>query len=183
MGIPQLSLADELSAAINENQNLSHTSSNNYLNEQHNFSLHNAYGYEVSSITKEEYNADHVTSSNSKEGCSDSSLSVNSFTESVSPPPLCPITSLYSSSDNAPDRFKHHSPSNQNLSTPEPNQPWLNHIPKHYSLDYDFSDDWDLVIAGTTAATGLSYLFSCSASLIRIIIEPQGIFKPLIRIC
>ena len=42
-------------------------------------------------------------------------------------------------------------------------QPWSHHIPKHYSLDYDFSDDWDLVIAGTTAATGI-YIFKFGIS-------------------
>ena len=123
---------------------------------------------DVSSIIKQTFSHkeenDLLSSdANSKERSSESSSSTNSGRESISPPPLCPIYSIYSSNDNAID---HHTERDRTISSgevdltsrfhePIQHQPWLNHIPKHYSLDYDFSDEWDLVIAGTTAATGL----------------------------
>ena len=98
--------------------------------------------------------------SNLNEKCSSSSSTTSSLRDSISPPPLCPISGSYFSSDVAKDHDE--SPTTESngaeASTENdkvvPQQPWLQHIPKHYSLDYDFSDDWDLVIAGTTAATG-----------------------------
>ena len=101
--------------------------------------------------------------SNLNEKCSSSSSTTSSLRDSISPPPLCPISSSYISSNVEKDHDE--SPTTESNGAEAitendkvvPQQPWLQHIPKHYSLDYDFSDDWDLVIAGTTAATGNTF--------------------------
>ena len=120
-------------------------------------SIHNKHTY-----SKKEVNDTLSSDANSKVTSSESSSSNNSGRESISPPPLCPISSIYSSSGNNVDHDTECDRTNSSraldsatqLTEPIQHQPWLNHIPKHYSLDYDFSDEWDLVIAGTTAATG-----------------------------
>ena len=103
----------------------------------------------------------HPEASNLNEKYSSSSSTTSSLRDSISPPPLCPISSSYFSSDVENDHDESPTIESNGAETSTgndkvvPQQPWLQHIPKHYSLDYDFSDDWDLVIAGTTAATGI----------------------------
>ena len=103
----------------------------------------------------------HPEASNLNEKYSSSSSTTSSLRDSISPPPLCPISSSYFSSDVekdhdvSPTMESNGAEASTGNDKVAPQQPWLQHIPKHYSLDYDFSDDWDLVIAGTTAATGI----------------------------
>ena len=114
-------------------------------------------------LTQNEDNEYISSDTNSKERYSGgSNSSISSFRESISPPPLCPIPNPYDSYAQEQDHSITRLSTSQSESDLTRNRldgeisprPWMNHIPKHYSLDYDFSDDWDLVIAGTTAATG-----------------------------
>ena len=162
-----LSLADELSEAIQEHLHLNpisgDVSSSTYL-ENHQKDFVETENTSINHILKQTEENEYISSdSNSKErysGGSDSSIST--FRESVSPPPLCPIPNPYESYAQEQDhsvRRLSTSQSDSDLTTNRLDEtvsprPWLDQIPKHYSLDYDFSDDWDLVIAGTTAATG-----------------------------
>ena len=162
-----MNLAEELSQAIQEDLHLNPITCDESGPTYH-YNKNYIVGKEPTSINQiltptedSEYISSDTSSKEQHSGGSSSSIST--FRESVSPPPLCPIPNPYEQSAQEPD----HSIRHCNLSASESDltrnreegdaspRPWLNHIPKHYSLDYDFSDDWDLVIAGTTAATGL----------------------------
>ena len=168
-----ISLADELSAATRHDSRLEKTISDNVLepitcpltpDDDIPISDSDTEKHTPKNIIKNVLYSDTVNSkaSNSKAQSSSSSSTTDSLRESISPPPLCPISSSYFSSDVEKDHDESDTiKSNDAEAAIEddetaPQQPWLQHIPKHYSLDYDFSDDWDLVIAGTTAATGLN---------------------------
>jgi len=161
-----LNLAEELSQAIQEDLNLnpipSDTDSTTFFKQNHTVGKDLTKANQM--LSQNEDNEYISSDSNSKHQYSGgSNSSISTFTESVSPPPLCPIPNPYELSAKEHDHPVRHC----NLSSSESDltrnkvdgdaspRPWLNHIPKHYSLDYDFSDDWDLVIAGTTAATVL----------------------------
>ena len=113
------------------------------------------------------YDGAYSNSKGQYSGSPSSSISGDSVRESISPPPLCPVSSIYPSFKN--DALDHTRDTTATTAGDDETlekdgmepiqQPWNNHIPKHYSLDYDFSDDWDLVIEGTAAATGTGYSF------------------------
>ena len=159
-----MNLAEELSQAVQEDLHL-------YQNPWDNTSIHpnnqerfvKRENTSINEILAQNEENEYISSdTNSKENSGGSNSSISTFRESVSPPPLCPIPNPYESTVLEND----HSIRHCNISASESDltrsgvdgdvspRPWMNHIPKHYSLDYDFSDDWDLVIAGTTAATG-----------------------------
>ena len=162
-----MNLAEELSHAIQEDLHLNPIPCDQSAPTYH-YSQNHIVGKERTSINQiltQNEDSEYISSdTNSKEQYSGgSNSSISTFRESVSPPPLCPIPNPYESSTHEHDHTIRHcniSASESDLTRNKADddissRPWLNHIPKHYSLDYDFSDDWDLVIAGTTAATGL----------------------------
>ena len=162
-----MNLAEELSQAIQEDLHLNPIPCDQSSPTYH-YHQNHIVGKEPTSINQiltQNEDSEYISSdTNSKELYSGgSNSSISTFRESVSPPPLCPIPNPYESSTHEHDHTIRHcniSASESDLTRNRADddissRPWLNHIPKHYSLDYDFSDDWDLVIAGTTAATGL----------------------------